>query len=78
MIVPNKHENLSRSVIVLGSDLLKLLKKSSYGIENLYRDLYSIKSVDVRTFYDTLTFLWLADVIEIQGHRITLTKKSTD
>lgn len=75
MIVPNKHENLNRSIIVLGSDILQALKKASYGIENLYHELYSKKPVDIKTFYDTLLFLWLSEVISIDGHHVTLVRK---
>lgn len=72
MITPSKHENLNKSIVVLGGDIINKIKKTSYGIENLYHELYAVKSIDIRSFYDTLLFLWLADVINLDEHRVSL------
>lgn len=72
MITPGKHENLNRAVIVVGADIIKIIKKTSFNIEDLYRILYEMKSIDIRTFYDTILFLWLANVVEVNEHRISL------
>ena len=64
MIIPSKYENLNKNVLVIGSQIIELLKKQAYNIENLYQKLKKINDISFDTFYDTLTFLWLSEIIE--------------
>jgi len=64
MIIPSKYENLNKNVLVIGSQIIKLLKKQSYNIENLYQKIKKINDISFDTYYDTLTFLWLSEIIE--------------
>ena len=79
MFIPTKHENLKKSTIVLGSDIIKLLKKESYNIEDLYQKLKKQmvdNDVSLNHYYNTLTFLWLTDIIEINNFTIQITKSN--
>lgn len=71
MITPGKHENLNRSIVVVGADIINLVKKAPFNIEDLYHRLYELKSIDIRTFYDTILFLWLANIVEVSDHRVS-------
>jgi Fe2+ or Zn2+ uptake regulation protein len=64
MIIPSKYENLNKNVLVIGSQIIELLKKQAYNIENLYQKLKNINDISFDTYYDTLTFLWLSEIIE--------------
>lgn len=74
MLVPTKHENLDHNILVLGGDIIKHLKGRRVDIENLYQKISSDKNVTVDTFYNTLTFLWLAEILEVRDFYLELTK----
>ncbi len=72
MLIPSKHEKLDKNVLVFGADLLVLLKHRSYNVESLFQDTKRIKSLNLDQYYNTLTFLWLSGLIELQQHQIIL------
>jgi hypothetical protein len=74
MLIPTKHENLNKSTIVLGADIIKTLKKNDFNVEDLFQELKMVfqKEVSLSQYYNTLTFLWLTDVIELTDHHIKL------
>jgi len=76
MFIPTKHENLNKSTIVLGADIIRLLKKKTYTVEGLFQDIKQIlqKEVSLNHYYNVLTFLWLVEVIELQDSFIILKK----
>ena len=74
MIIPSKYENLNSNVLIIGSEIIKLLKKQSYNIENLYQKIKKAINIGFDTFYDTLTFLWLSEIIEKNEFQIYLKK----
>ena len=76
MFLPSKHENLQKSTIVLGADIIRSLKKKDYGIEDLYQEMKKTfrKDVSLNQYYNTLTFLWLTDVIEFNNFTLQLKK----
>lgn len=74
MLIPTKHENLDHNILVLGGDIIKHLKGRRVDIENLYQKISSDKNVTVDTFYNTLTFLWLAEILEVRDFYLELTK----
>lgn len=77
MFIPNKHENLHKSTIVLGADVIKSLKKKDYNIEDLFQELKQIfqKDISLNQYYNTLTFLWLIEAIDLQEFTIKLKTK---
>ena len=76
MFLPNKHEDLHKSTIVIGADILKSLKKQNYNIEELLQEIkHSFqKDISSNQYYNTLTFLWLIEAIELNGFTIKLKK----
>ena len=74
MFFPNKHENLHKSTIVLGADIIKSLKKKHYNIEGLFQELKQTfrKDISLNQYYNTLTSLWMIEVIDLQGFTIKL------
>lgn len=74
MLIPLKHEKLDTSIIVLGADLLGLLKRKGHNIESLFQDAKRIKTLNLDQYYNTLTFLWSSGLIELQNHQVLLKK----
>ncbi len=76
MFIPTKHENLQKSVIVLGSKIIEVLQKKDYNIENLFQELkYRLYTdLSLNQYYNTLTFLWVADIIELDEFFIKIKK----
>lgn len=75
MLVPTKHEKLNRNILVLGADLLSLLKSKEFNIEELYQREKISKDISLEDFLDTLLFLWLNDLILYNGNVIKLQKQ---
>ena len=76
MFIPTKHENLEKSTIVLGADIIESLKKREYNVEDLFQELKKVfeKDISLNQYYNTLTFLWLTDVIELNDFNLKLSK----
>lgn len=74
MLLPTKHENLEKNLLVLGSDIIFILKKEKQNIENLFQKIKNKKSVNIDQFYNALTFLWLAEIIEQDDFNLKLKK----
>lgn len=74
MLIPSKHEKLDKNILVLGADLLSLLKRRSHNMEGLFQDAKQTNSLSLDQYYNTLTFLWLSGLIEVQQHQVILRK----
>ena len=74
MIIPSKYENLNKNVIVIGSEIIKLLKIQSYNIEKLYQQIKKKVDISFDTYYDALTFLWLSEIADKNEFQIYLKK----
>lgn len=74
MIRPTKHEDLNYNILVLGADIIGFLKKDELSIEELYQKMKFKKEITLDTLFDTLTFLWLMDAIDLGDNSITLLK----
>jgi len=76
MFIITKHENLNKSTIVLGADIIKSLKKKDYNVEDLFQELKKVfkKDISLNQYYNTLTFLWLTDVVELNEFNLKLRK----
>jgi hypothetical protein len=76
MLIPSKHERLEKNLLVIGVDILALLKKKkTYNIENLFQQFKQCKSINLEQYYNTITFLWLADIVNIDKYNISLKLK---
>jgi len=71
MIIPTKHQNLNLNPMVLGADILFLLRKQNLTLEELYQSLRKTINLDLDLFYDTLTYLWLIDSIAMNKNKIS-------
>ena len=74
MFKPSQYENIQKSTIVLGADLLQKLKKKSYNIEDLFKELKQKKEININQFLNTITFLWLINLIDYNDVTISLKK----
>ncbi|MEN8217733.1 MAG: ABC-three component system middle component 6 [Pseudomonadota bacterium] len=75
MLIPTSYENLQKNTLIIGADIIRLLKQKDYNIEALFNELKKLKSTHLNQFYNTLLFLWLADIIELNEHTIILKQK---
>ena len=77
MLIPSKHEQLEKNLLVIGGDVLSILKKRKiWNIEELFQSLKKIKSINLNQYYNTITFLWLSDIIQIDEYNILLKQKN--
>jgi hypothetical protein len=76
MILPNKYEDLKNTPLVIGKDIILLLRKKNFSLFDLYSKL-SVK-INIDTYFDILTFLYAADLISFNNNIIYLndTKKT--
>ncbi|OFY22721.1 MAG: hypothetical protein A2W98_05375 [Bacteroidetes bacterium GWF2_33_38] len=74
MLIPTKHENLQQNILVVGAVIITFLKKKSYNIEALFQKIKNGKNVSLDQYYNTLVFLWLSDIIELEEFYIKLKK----
>lgn len=79
MLVPSKYENLEKSLLVQGSRVISLLKQETHDIESLFQKLNELEKDDgtnLDQYYNTITFLWCAEIIELDNHVIFLKEKN--
>lgn len=74
MLIPTKHEDLQKNSLVVGADIINLLKKRKYNIEALFSETKSQKDISLDSFYNTLTFLWICGVVDMDRYSISLNK----
>lgn len=72
MLLPTKYENLNKNLLVVGADLIVLLKKRIYNIEELYQEYKKTQSLSLEQYFNLLTFLWTVEVIDLNQHYISL------
>jgi hypothetical protein len=77
MILPHPESDLSVNIMVLGTDIIRLLKGRDFV---LMEDVLSsfVKNGSKRTpdmFLNTLTFLYSCGLIEKKGYKIKLTPR---
>ncbi len=74
MILPHPESDLSTNILVLGADIITMLKGKSYlFIEDLLNDF--LKKNKKRTpdmFFHTIIFLYIFDLIEQKGFKVNL------
>ena len=75
MLIPTSYENLHKNNLIIGADIIGLLKQKDYNIEVLFNEVKKLKSTHLNQFYNTLLFLWLADIIELNEHTLILKRK---
>lgn len=74
MLLPTKYEKLNQNTMVVGASVIGLLKKKKHTIEELYQVLKREKQINLEHFFNTLSFLWIAEVIETDNFYVSLKK----
>lgn len=72
MLIPTKHENLRLNVLVLGAEMLKLLRGGDQweSVESLFDNLTERVPASLDQYYDAVLFLWLAGLVKKDGYFI--------
>lgn len=66
MIIPTKHQNLSDNALVLGADILHLLRKENLPVENVIKEIKEIHSVKTDFILDAIVFLWILGALKME------------
>ncbi len=74
MLIPSRFENLEHNTLVLGADILLVLKDKPYNIESLYQKLKHKDKISLDIYLDVVSFLWLMDFVEYDNFHIILKK----
>lgn len=74
MLIPTKHQELKSNTLVLGADILFLIKNDEINLDDLYKKLIIEKNIDLDSFFDGITFLWLIEAINFQENKVSKTK----
>ncbi len=73
MLYPTKYENINDNLLVMGGWAIAALKQRVHDIESLFQELSERnKKLNIKRYFDLLTFLWSADLIEINDYKIFL------
>jgi len=81
MIIPSKYENIKENPLIVGYHIITILKGNALSCVDIHLQLIKFKKLelDYNNLVDTLTFLYLAGIIEIDNNIISLkndTKKA--
>lgn len=74
MILPNEFETIVQNPLVIGAFIIEKLKKKPFNLENLFQQLRSAHNITIEQYFDTLTFLWVAEIIVIKDNQINFLK----
>jgi hypothetical protein len=78
MVLPHPESDLSINLMVLGSEIIDVLRKQKTYIfaERVMREfLQRDQKRSHEHFFDALTFLYMLGMIEYQGYKIKLRKE---
>lgn len=71
MLLPTKHQDLNNNILVIGADILHLLKHEKYTLEEMFQRTNVECNISLEVYFDTLTFLWLINAIEVSNNIIS-------
>ena len=72
MLLPSKYEDINSNLLVIGSFIIKQLKKRPYNIEDLFQHLKKYHFINLEQYFNSITFLWLADIVVLNSFQISL------
>lgn len=76
MLLPNKYENINDNLLVIGSNLVSVLKHRPHNIEDLFKAVNkerakkNLHQINLDQYFNALTFLWLAELIVLNEFQI--------
>lgn len=76
MLIPSKYEDINYNLLVIGYKIIRMLKERSYNIEDLFQKMKDECNINLEQYFNTLTFLWFADIIQINLYQISLLRKN--
>lgn len=76
MLIPSKYEDINYNLLVIGYKIIRMLKERTYNIEDLFQKMKNDCNINLEQYFNTLTFLWLADIIQINLYQISLQIKN--
>lgn len=81
MILPHPESNLKLNLLVLGAEVILIMKNSFRNkpvfVDNVMNEfLKKDKNRTVDLFFDSITFLYTVGCIEKSGHKIKLTRNN--
>lgn len=78
MIIPTKYENIKENPLIVGYHIIALLKENPLSFLEIHHQLFQYKKIELgyETLLDTLTFLYLSEIIEIDNNIISLINDS--
>lgn len=76
MLVPTKHENLNKNILVVGSYIIEKISKKVKIIDMILEDYCKeLDITDIDVFYNAMTFLYCIGAIEVSDNTVRLIKK---
>ena len=76
MLIPTKHENLEKNILVLGADILRYIKSNgSSPIEFIFQYLKERKDITIDHFFDVVTYLWIIGFINLEDDILSIIKE---
>ena len=77
MLIPSKYEDIFSNPLIIGSHILKKINSSNYLLDDLYEELTQTFDINLDQYFNTITFLWLSELIEIDKQIISLVKNDS-
>lgn len=70
MLFPTKHEDLRLNCLVIGAEVLRILRDEQpwESVEGLFQRITERIPVSLDQYYNALLFLWLAGMIKKDGY----------
>lgn len=72
MLIPSKYEDINSNLLVIGSYMIKELKKRPYNIEDLFQRMKKYYFINLDQYFNAITFLWLSDIVILNTFQISL------
>jgi hypothetical protein len=74
MIIPTKHENLNKNLMVIGAYIIEILVGQHRTIDDIHVELSKQSGVnfDIEKLFDALTFLYATDLIYVDRGLVRL------
>jgi len=76
MIIPQKHQDLSKTIINIGAEILKSIKRKSKFVDDAFYEIIKknedLESLIIDDFILSIIFLLTLDLIDLKGGLISL------